>query len=62
MEFSCRCHSTTGGITSSTLLPWVMGSWWYLPMFVDFLIDTAKDGKVCVYNKDYRDLQFIPLS
>ena len=29
MEFSCRCHSTTGGITSSTLLPfglWAPGS------------------------------------
>ena len=25
MEFSCRCHSTTGGITSSTLLPF--GLW-----------------------------------
>ena len=25
MEFSCRCHSTTGGITSSTLLP--LGLW-----------------------------------
>ena len=25
MEFSCRCHLTTGGITSSTLLPF--GLW-----------------------------------
>ena len=50
MEFSCRCHSTTGGITSSTLLPfglWAPGitdtylleQWYILPYYCSAVTD-----------------------